>query len=61
MNTTVSGDVNRNSPHIGQSHSVFLSIQRWDPCSDIDIHTLHVCVVNIRGLRGYLAVKEIFS
>jgi hypothetical protein len=51
MNTTVSGDVNRNSPHIGQSHSVFLSIQRWDPCSDIDIHTLQVCVLML-GVKG---------
>jgi hypothetical protein len=44
MKTTVSGEVNRNSPQIGQSHSVFLSMQRWDPWRDIDMHTLHVCI-----------------
>lgn len=41
MNTTVSVDVNMNSPHIGQSHSVERSMHLCDPSRAIDMHTPH--------------------
>jgi hypothetical protein len=41
MKTTVSVEVNMNSPHIGQSHSVDRSIHRCEFSRAIDMHTPH--------------------
>lgn len=41
MKTTVRVDVNINSPHIGQSHSVERSMHLCDPSRAIDMHTPH--------------------
>ena len=42
MNTTVSGDVNMYSPHIGQSQSVERSMHLCEVAMEIDMQTQHV-------------------
>lgn len=43
IKTTVSVDVNINSPQMGQSHSVDRSMHRWEFSSAMDMHTPHFC------------------
>lgn len=66
MKTTVSGEVNMYSPHIGQLHFVERSIHLCVVSIDMGIHTQQVCREISQGLfqhqnriDQYLAVEKI--
>lgn len=53
INTTVMVEVNMNSPHMGQSHSVLLSMHLCEFSMDMDMHTPHfysrLAMIIVRG------------
>lgn len=66
MKTTGLGDVNRYSPHIGQSHSVDRSMHLCVLSIEVEMHARHVWKAISLGVGvvcdfSHLAMKEIFA